>query len=72
VPKTNLGALTHLEYKKSREILPPPPNEFLKTHPIRSKDFIRAPLAPLISIFNGHYPYPKSLSLIGIMPYSLS
>jgi hypothetical protein len=67
VPKTNLGAITHLESRKSRE-LPSFPNELPETHPIRPRDFIRVPLTLLNAIFNNHYPSPKSLSLIGVTP----
>jgi hypothetical protein len=68
VPKNNPRAITQLESRTSRKLLPPSRNEFPKTHLIRPKDFIRALPTPLTTIFNGHYLSPKSLSFIGVTP----
>jgi hypothetical protein len=51
MPKTNIGVITHHESRKSKELLPPSPNEFPETHPIRPRELIRAPLTPLTLIF---------------------
>lgn len=63
VPKTNFGAVTHLESRTFGKLFPPPPNEFPETQHIRPKYFIRAPPTSLTAIFNSHYLSPESPSL---------
>jgi hypothetical protein len=60
MPKTDLGAFTHLKSSKAIKLLPTSPNELPKTHPIRPIDFIKAPPTPLTPIFEVHYNLHKA------------